>query len=127
MTNPLPLLEWPVPDPAIHDDLYRRGRALFPICRSLTGEGVRQSLRLLQELVPQMRIGEIPTGTRCFDWEIPDEWNIRGAYLNGPDAKRVLDFKDNNLHVVGYSEASAATMRERFLQIPCDPSPDFFQ
>jgi aminopeptidase-like protein len=65
---------------------------------------VRESLRLLQQLTPDMTIGEIPTGTRCFDWEIPDEWNIRGAHLEGPDGRRVLDFRDNNLHVVGYSE-----------------------
>src|SRR5262245_54031636 len=104
MTSALPVLEWPVPDPAIHDDLYRRARELFPICRSLTGQGVRQTLRLLQGLTPQMRIAEVPTGTRCFDWEIPDEWNIRGAYLDGPDGKRILDFKHSNLHVVSYSE-----------------------
>jgi aminopeptidase-like protein len=99
----LPTLEWPQADVAVHADMYRRAHELFPICRSLTGEGVRQTLRLLQDIAPGMTVSEIPTGTRCFDWEIPDEWNIRGAYLQGPDGKRVLDFRDNNLHVLGYS------------------------
>lgn len=99
----LPSLVWPQADVTVHEELYRRAREMFPICRSLTGEGVRQSLRMLQELAPGMTINEIPSGTRCFDWEIPDEWNIRGAYLDGPDGNRVLDFRDHNLHVVGYS------------------------
>jgi aminopeptidase-like protein len=98
-----PSFEVPAPDAALHAQMYRWACDLFPICRSLTGEGVRQTLRYLGDQVPGLAMHEIPTGTKCFDWEIPDEWNIRVAYLLGPDGNRVLDFRDNSLHVVSYS------------------------
>jgi aminopeptidase-like protein len=84
-------------------DMYRFAEQLFPICRSTTGEGLRQTLRMIAERVPGLSIGEVPSGTRCFDWTIPDEWNIRDAYVIGPDGERVIDFRRHNLHVVGYS------------------------
>lgn len=78
-------------------------RSLFPLCRSLTGEGVRKTLTRAAELAPFV-LKSVPSGTRCFDWTVPDEWTIRAARLTGPDGKTVCDFSDNNLHVVGYSE-----------------------
>lgn len=84
--------------------MHELASRLFPICRSLTGDGVRQTLRILQELIPDLMIHEVPSGTRCFDWEVPDEWNIRGARLTGPDGEVIADFAVNNLHVVGYSD-----------------------
>lgn len=83
-------------------DLIRR---LFPICRSLTGPGTRQSLCILQEYLPSLQIHEVPSGTQAFDWNVPDEWSIRSARLTGPDGQTIADFDDNNLHVLGYSEA----------------------
>jgi len=80
-------------------------RELFPICRSITGNGVRQTLSILKHHLPNLRICEVPTGTSCFDWEIPREWNIRDAYVIGPDGEKVIDFAKSNLHVVGYSTA----------------------
>ncbi len=90
----------PLEGRAMHD-LARR---LFPICRSITGDGVRQTLRILSDLMPGLRIHEIPSGTRAFDWEVPDEWNIRDAYVIDPDGKKIVDFRENNLHVLGYSQ-----------------------
>jgi aminopeptidase-like protein len=78
-------------------------RALFPIARSLTGPGTRETLRVIQQHLPDMMIKEVPTGTSALDWEVPDEWTIRSAKLIGPEGETVVDFEDNNLHVVGYS------------------------
>lgn len=76
---------------------------LFPICRSITGDGTRATLAILGEQLAGLTVHEVASGTRCFDWIIPDEWNIRDAYLIGPDGRRVIDFRDSNLHVVNYS------------------------
>jgi aminopeptidase-like protein len=80
-------------------DLLER---LFPICRSLTGDGVRQTLAILRE-VAEFDIKEVPSGTQVYDWVIPDEWNIRSGYLETLSGERIVDFADNNLHVVNYS------------------------
>ena len=75
---------------------------LYPLTRSITGAGLRQTLRLIGETI-DLSISEVPTGTRVFDWEVPAEWNIRDAYVKAPDGNRVVDFRKCNLHVVGYS------------------------
>jgi aminopeptidase-like protein len=87
-------------------DLVER---LYPLCRSITGDGVRQTLEIIGEHIP-LRIHEVPTGTTVFDWTVPKEWNIRGAHLTDPTGRRVVDFADSNLHVVGYSVPVSATM-----------------
>ena len=78
---------------------------LFPICRSISGDGVRQTLDIIRrDYLPDLSVYEIPSGTQCFDWRVPDEWNIKAAWLKGPDGNKICDFSECNLHVVGYSE-----------------------
>jgi aminopeptidase-like protein len=79
-------------------------RDLFPICRSITGPGLRETLAYLRQLLPQMQIHAVPTGTSAFDWVVPDEWAIREAWIQHEDGTRVVDFANHNLYVVGYSE-----------------------
>jgi aminopeptidase-like protein len=83
--------------------LHQLATALWPICRSITGDGVRESLRILQRELPGLDIIEVPSGTPVLDWTVPDEWNITDAYLEGPDGRRVVDFADSNVHVMSYS------------------------
>ncbi len=87
-----------MPGREMHELLSR----LFPICRSITGDGVRETLSILGELAP-LDVHEVPTGTKAFDWTVPPEWNIRDAFIADEQGNKVVDFKRNNLHVIGYS------------------------
>lgn len=84
-------------------------RALYPICRSISGEGLRQSLARLAEFIP-LATHDVATGTKVFDWVVPKEWNIRDAYVKDSAGRRVIDFQKNNLHVVNYSAPVNARM-----------------
>jgi aminopeptidase-like protein len=98
---------------------------LYPICRSITGDGFRDSLRRLAEIVP-LALNEVPTGTRVLDWTIPKEWNIRDAWIADATGHRVVDFRASNLHVVSYSvpvraRMSLASLRSRLHTLPAQP------
>ncbi len=82
---------------------------LFPICRSITGDGVRESLAIIGSEIP-LKITEIPSGTNVLDWEVPDEWNISEAYIKDSNGRKIIDFQDCNLHVVNYSVPVRAKM-----------------
>ena len=83
-------------------ELYGLVAELFPICRSITGDGLRRSLRVLQRLIP-LELTEVPSGTPVFDWVVPREWNIRGAWVKDASGRVVIDFGRSNLHVLNYS------------------------
>lgn len=83
--------------------MYALAEELFPVCRSITGEGTRFTLRRIQQEIPQMTIHEVPSGLKVFDWKVPNEWQIEEAYIEDEQGQRIIDFKRNNLHVVGYS------------------------
>ena len=78
---------------------------MWPINRSITGEGIRKTLGMIQAILPEMKIMEVPTGEKVLDWVIPEEWRLETAQLTAPNGEVIADFKVNNLHVMGYSES----------------------
>ena len=86
----------------ISKEMFENIKELFPICRSITGNGVRKSLEIIKKKIP-LQIHEVSSGTKVFDWTIPKEWNIEDAYIIDPNGKKIIDFKNSNLHVVNYS------------------------
>ena len=84
------------------DAIYALAAKIFPICRSITGNGVRETLRLITEHI-SLDVHEMPTGASVFDWTIPKEWNIRDAYIRDARGDKIVDFANSNLHVMSYS------------------------
>ncbi len=97
-------LEIPGTDPALGAEMHALARRLYPIRRSLTGPGVRETLTVLRELLPGLQMHEVASGTRAFDWTVPEEWSWREAWVEDQTGKRVIDAAVHNLHLVGYSE-----------------------
>jgi aminopeptidase-like protein len=111
--------------PKTGEELHQFARELYPICRSITGGGIRRTLSMIGERIP-LKVFDVPTGTAVFDWTVPKEWNIRDAYIKGSDGKRVVDFQKCNLHVLNYSTPIRATMplsdlKPHLLTIPQNP------
>ncbi len=111
--------------PDIGDEIFTLAAEIFPICRSITGDGVRRTLACLSRHI-DLKTHEVPSGTRVFDWTIPREWNIRDAYIKDPSGERVLDFKDSNLHVLSYSlpihrRLSLGELKEHVFTLPDQP------
>ena len=88
---------------------------LFPLNRSLTGKGTETTLRLIQKNIAKIQIKRLKSGTRVFDWEIPDEWNVKDAYIEDRFGKKIVNFKNNNLHLVGYSKPVNLILKKKEL------------
>lgn len=98
---------------------------LYPICRSITGEGVRDTLRLIQKRIP-LELREVPSGTNVFDWTVPLEWNVSDAYVMNREGTRVIDFNEHNLHLMSYSapvrkKMSLAELKSHLFTMPDHP------
>jgi aminopeptidase-like protein len=107
-------------------EIYDFLKEIFPICRSITGKGNRETLAKVQEHIP-IEIKEVPTGYNAYDWEVPLEWNIKDAYIRNPNGIKIANFKKNNLHVVNYSEPvnktiSLPDLQKHLYSIPTLPS-----
>jgi aminopeptidase-like protein len=110
---------------AIGQELHGFAAELYPICRSITGDGIRRTLAMIQDRIP-LRVLEVPTGTPVFDWAVPKEWNVRDAYIKKLGGERVVDFRQSNLHVMNYSTPvhatlSLAELRPHLLTLPESP------
>ena len=84
--------------------MYGWAKDLFPIYRCLTGEGVRETLSYISQILPDLEVKSVQTGTKAFDWEVPKEWEIFEAYIEDGNGQKIVDIKKNNLHLVGYSQ-----------------------
>lgn len=106
-------------------EMYGVMTRLFPLCRSITGQGVRDTLAILRETIP-VEIREVPSGTQVLDWRVPPEWNIREAWIKDPSGRKIVDFARHNLHVVSYSAPvhailSRAELDEHLHSLPDQP------
>ncbi len=106
----------------IGEEMYRLMSDLHPICRSITGDGVRETLKIIGNVIP-LTVNEVATGTKVFDWTIPKEWNIKGAYIKNSKGEKVVDFNDSNLHVLNYSipinkKVSLENLKKHLFTIP---------
>ena len=113
------------PEPGSGAAMHALVAELYPICRSITGDGLRATLRRLQQLVP-LELNEVPSGTKVFDWTVPKEWNIRDAWVADAQGRRVIDFRRHNLHVVNYSvpvlrRMTLAELRPHLHTLPDQP------
>jgi len=110
---------------ATGNELHRFAEELYPICRSITGNGLRETLRSIQQIIP-VEIFEVPSGTPVFDWTVPKEWNIQDAYIKDASGQRVVDFQRSNLHVLNYSIPVHSTvplteLKQHLLTLPEHP------
>ena len=119
-----PTLE-PLVDNELGQAMYQLVAELYPICRSISGDGIRDSLNILQQHIP-LTMHEVPTGTPVFDWTVPKEWNVRDAYVKNEAGEKVIDFQDHSLHLLNYSipiqqKMSLEALKPHLYTIPQQP------
>ncbi len=112
-------------NPGKDESLYNLVEDLYPICRSITGDGVRKSIQIIKKWIP-LQVREIPTGTEIFDWTVPKEWNIKDAWIKNSNGEKIIDFSRSNLHVVNYSipvdkEVSLEELKQHLYTLPDQP------
>ncbi len=110
---------------AVGEQMHQLITSLYPICRSITGDGVRQSFEIIKKFIP-LAVYEVPSGKKVFDWNVPKEWNIRDAYIKNTRGEKIIDFKNSNLHVLNYSipvhkKVQLAELKEHLHSIPEHP------
>ena len=109
--------------PEIGKNMHGLMVELFPICRSITGNGVRESLKILKKHIP-LNISEVPSGTNVFDWTIPKEWNVIDAYVKDSNGNKIIDFQKNNLHLKSYSVPINKVISFKELNLHLETLPD---
>ena len=98
------------------DKFYNLGKELFPLNRSITGKDTLKTLKIISNNFKKFKIKSIKSGSRVFDWKIPPEWNVKDAFILDKQNKKIVDFKKNNLHLVGYSEYTKILTRNKLLK-----------
>ena len=111
----------------IGKNIYKFAQELWPINRSITGKGTKETLKLIKQHLPQLKINSVPSGTNVFDWIIPKEWDVKEAYVITPSGEKICDFSKNNLHLVGYSipfegEISFDELKKHLYTLPDQPN-----
>jgi aminopeptidase-like protein len=111
---------------SVGEELYKLVAELYPICRSITGDGVRRTLEIVDHEIGGLEVHEVPTGTQVLDWTVPREWNVRDAWVGDAAGRRVIDFQASNLHLVSYSVPVRATvglaeLKEHLFTLPDHP------
>ena len=111
----------------VGNDMHQLATELWPINRSITGDGVRKTLKIIKQYLPNLKTYEVPTGTQVFDWNIPKEWRVRKALIKKPNGEIICDFSKNNLHLVGYSipvqkKMSLSQLNEHLYSLPDQPT-----
>jgi len=107
--------------------MYKWAKDLFPFNRSITGEGVRKTLKYIKNILPELKIISEKTGSKFFDWKIPKEWKVKNAYIKNLKGKTLVNFKDNNLHLLGYSrpirkQMTFKTLSKKLYTLPKQPN-----
>ena len=97
----------------ISKKIYKIGKKIFFINRSITGKGVKKTLSIFKKEIKKLKIKKIKCGTKVFDWKIPPEWNVEEAYIKDKFGKKIIDIKNNNLHLVGYSTPTRSILKKK--------------